>query len=406
MPDFFFPRERNRVLHDPVPTGRYLQGGVWVSYGDGISGSETMIDEVHNFNPRGSSTYGDVGGPMTHKRNRTVYDRMLTTSQSNIQGTVGIGIVSGFLPSPATPISDFTLAGRGTTLIARSLPTNPAASLSTFLGELREDGLPHLPGSAARETTSVARSAGSEYLNVEFGWLPFVSDLRKFAYAVKHSHEILSHYVKQSDKKIRVRYGFPSTSSTRVSYAGGFANPLGMNIAMTGSVSEQTEDKTWFSGAFRYHVPVGNSTWSRLARYEALSNHLLGSRITPETVWNVAPWSWAVDWFTNTGDVIHNISALATDGLVMQYGYAMNTVSSVCRYQYKVVNPSSYGLPSDGLLSATYEQLWSRRIAANPFGFSATDLSLTKRQTAVLAALGLTRGQRQAPGKRHPRPIP
>jgi hypothetical protein len=54
----------------------------------------------------------------------------------------------------------------GTSAIARVLPTNPNSSLATALGELKQDGLPSLPGAGMRDQVDRARRAGNEYLNV------------------------------------------------------------------------------------------------------------------------------------------------------------------------------------------------------------------------------------------------
>jgi hypothetical protein len=134
----------------------------------------------------------------------------------------------------------------------------------------------------------------------------------------------------------------------------------------------------------------------RLRRYEALANHLFGTRITPELVWNLAPWSWAFDWFTNAGDVIHNISLLGVDGLVLQYGYAMRSMN--VKHEMVQTVTSGLGGRNLGFGGLTSTRLvfteTKQRIRANPYGFGIDDLSLSGRQLAILAALGLTKGKR------------
>jgi len=128
---------------------------------------------------------------------------------------------------------------------------------------------------------------------------------------------------------------------------------------------------------------MGDDMSSRFKRYESEANRLLGTRISPEVVWNLAPWSWAVDWFSDTGDVIHNISVLGSDGLVLQYGYAMNqTLRSV------QINGT---LPNGKTTSYSFEEkvLWRR--PATPYGFGINLQTLTSKQIAVMAALGLSR---------------
>lgn len=279
----------------------------------------------------------------------------------------------------------------GATAISRVLPTNPNSSLSTALGELKKDGLPSIPGSSMRDQTDLARKAGNEFLNVEFGWLPLVSDVRKFADSVKRSRSIIDQYKRDSDRKIRRRYVAPPIETTTVLY--GTAQGSGTLFYPRSTYTRVVSERLWFSGAFRYHVPVGDDFYSRLRRYESYSHRLFDTRLTPELLWNLAPWSWAVDWFTNTGDVLHNISTLGADGLVMQYGYVMRHA-----YIDEVVNGiysgTLDGKPVSGYGAKRILSEVKQRRGANPYGFGVTFSSLSAIQMAVLAALGLTRGQR------------
>jgi len=125
------------------------------------------------------------------------------------------------------------------------------------------------------------------------------------------------------------------------------------------------------------------------------ANHLFGVIPTPEVVWELTPWSWAVDWFTNVGDVMSNVSSFITDGLVLQYGYIMEHTrvfgEIVC-----TVPPSQvgqYGL-TGGVLKRTYVREYKTRIHADPYGFGIDDTTLTKRQLSILGALGLSKGSR------------
>lgn len=295
----------------------------------------------------------------------------------------------------ATTAPDSVLNIFGTSAIAQVLPTNPASSLSTALGELKKDGLPSIPGSSMRERTNLARKAGGEFLNIEFGWLPLISDLKNFAFAVKHSRQLIDQYKRDSDRKIRRRYTPPPIQRQTEVFTGG-SGQCSANYPATGLTLSRTRHEQFsFSGAFRYHVPVGDDFYSRLRRYEQYSHLLFDTRITPELVWNLAPWSWAADWFTNAGDVIHNISALGADGLVMQYGYAMrhSFIDEIAAGTGKVTVGSYV---KQGRVSMRVKTETKQRIPAHPYGFGITDVSLSKTQWAILAALGLTRGQRSS----------
>lgn len=282
-------------------------------------------------------------------------------------------------------LSDSTLDSLGTTAIARSEPTNPTAELATFVGELRE-GLPRA-SIAALKDSRILRNSGDDYLNAQFGWLPMVRDLRKFAMAVKDHNKIIDQYRKGSNQKIRRSYLYPPKSETAIK-TGNIILASTPSMLWGGNAMKRVSTSSWFSGAFRYHVPISTNQLEKLNEYEALANKLLGTRITPEVVWNLAPWSWAVDWFGTTGDVLHNISALGNDGLVMQYGYMMSQSkdeffmnANAATFRNSPVGPSTY--------YRVVERKQRRR--ATPYGFGFNMHSLSTKQTAILVALGLSR---------------
>jgi len=124
----------------------------------------------------------------------------------------------------------------------------------------------------------------------------------------------------------------------------------------------------------------------------AVARKLLGADVDPEVLWDLAPWSWAVDWFSSVGDVIHNLSAYSSDGLVLRYGYIMEHSIVRDTYTYSgdlglIPRCNFTGRPAD--LVVTSEKKLRRR--SSPFGFGLAMSELTTRQKAILAALGLSR---------------
>lgn len=351
-------------------------------------GDRRFFDKETNWSlnhPGWRNPDGDVGGPWFYKRTNS-YPIPVVVSTDYYRGPIWPEFSLDAADQPAIPwLGTLTLNSIGSTCISRVLPTNPASDMATFLGELITDrGVASLPGSITRERGISMRSAGGEYLNTEFGWIPFLSDLRSFASAIKNRNKIISGFVKGSDRKIRRRYVYSNPTSTTVT-ATRFADaPLITQNISSGFRTVLSHERIWFSGAFRYHVPLGDDFWSKALRWESFANHLLGTRVTPETVWNIAPWTWLGDWFGNTGDVLHNVSALGSDGLCMQYGYMMRSKTSE---QTDVVSAGVMrGSSKVSVLEA------KQRVDATPYGFGLTPASLSKRQVAVLAALGLSRG--------------
>jgi len=328
---------------------------------------------------------------------------------------------SGTLPNGTYIFMDPPdLGWYGPRAISATTPTNPSAETATALTEFWREGIPLKPGSTIRREARAAKkrsyksqpgrttgAAGSEYLNVEFGWKPLVRDLRRIAHAVKNSNKILKQHQRNSGKSIRRQYTFPTESSyTSLPSVTGILNCPSTNTAwksafvgesVTGQMTEsiQTERRVWFSGAYTYHVgqDADGKRHGALDRFEQKANLLLGTRITPEVVWNVAPWSWLADWKRNIGENIGNATQLAADGLVIRYGYLM--VTSIVRHTYTMPGPREISNP--GLASPytiEFVTVTKERYRASPFGFGSNPASFNSRQWAILASLGMTKGDK------------
>lgn len=309
--------------------------------------------------------------------------------------------------------SDLTdLYGLGTTAIARCIPTNPISDLPTAVGELIVDGLPSLIGTGIlRNKKFTARDVSGEWLNYWFGLKPFWSDLQKFASAATKAEALIRAYGENAGKVIRRGYEFPARSdsipydmgsnSGKHLHLGGFSQsqaqyftwPLfgGWGGTRTGEITVQ--QKQWFKGAFTYYLP-NNKDWSSKLNRELSEMRYLYGGISADTAWNLLPFSWAADWFTNAGDVIHNISAFANDGLVMPWGYIMEQFTVIDRrvltgatVQLSRVAGGSWNLPNVLTTSVGYES--KRRRKATPFGFGLDPGTLSTRQWSILGALGI-----------------
>lgn len=248
------------------------------------------------------------------------------------------------------------------------------------------DGLPSPSGMQVwRDRTLRAKHAGGEYLNVEFGWLPLVSDMRKFAYSVNNSAKILSDYRAGSGKITRVGYHYPSSNQFTSGNQTIFLYTPG-NSGFSGAVSAtyvaSQETNTWFSGAFKYHLPVPDSTISKIQLYADYADKLLGVKPTPENIWNSSPWTWGLDWFANMGDILTNVSQLGQNGLALMYGYIMSETRTKHTWTSVAGDSRTTG-------SVTRDQVYKKRLPANPYGFGVTDAGLTLQQKAIVVALGL-----------------
>jgi hypothetical protein len=380
-----------------------------------MTGTQITVSEGHPFHStKGAKT--DIGGEFSTvksyvdspKQERTVTVGPLPSPRNPSALSTYKGYARPRIPmsnnSPVFPpdlrSSNATLDKLGTTAIARCAPGNPPINVVSMLGELLHDGLPSLVGARTWESRALtARNAGDEYLNAQFGWAPLVNDVKSFATTIARADQLLAQYERDAGRVVRRRYSFPtqrsSDSSTYVSnvraWLGGDAEAF-WNGDPTGTVTRTRtiERSQWFSGAFTYYLPSGYESRDKLARLAAQARALLGLTLTPDTLWELAPWSWAVDWFSNAGDVIHNVSRFATGGLVMRYGYMME--HTIVKDTYTLDRTCIKTLDSVAPITLVTETKVRRQ--ANPFGFGLTWEGLSSFQASILAALGITHGSR------------
>lgn len=305
------------------------------------------------------------------------------------------------------------MAGFGATGIARALPTNPLSGMGQFIGELRD--LPKAPLknlknlrksfshdlSGVREMRNKAhrfknlqKAIGDEYLNIAFGWAPFVKDLLDFADVAKNESKHIAQYARNSGRHVRsgsTVYKDDTTEGYVItnSWFGSPAVPTYIVVSPgTLTYTKKTETKIYFRGAFTYYLPDGDGILDKARRVEAEANRLYGTRLSPDLLWKLAPWSWAADWVTNIGDVIHNWSAFQNDGLVMHYGYVMakTTITQTWSGEnLRLVDGSTVNC-SDTIVQET-----KQRMPATPYGFGLDPGSFSPKQWAIVAALGLSK---------------
>jgi len=139
-----------------------------------------------------------------------------------------------------------------------------------------------------------------------------------------------------------------------------------------------------------FNIPsTDDSLLGKLKEYEFLANQLLGSRITPAVLWELAPWSWLVDWIAEIQNAVTTASLLQSDNLVMRYGYLMRT--TVLKRTYTVKGIDFWSYPNNTTYSASINMIKKERVKGTPFGFGVDLSSLSGQQWAILGALSLTR---------------
>lgn len=375
-----------------------------------LTGIQITESEGHQFPIKGAR--GDLGGEFLTQKS-SYSDNCRRVSVESFEGSGSYyfsGTLYPYFPSDdsdyaifpeATFSDDSELDAAGTTAISRVLPTNPVAGLATAFGELRE-GFPKIIGSDLFKIGGkpLSSKVGSEYLNYQFGWAPMVSDFKKWLSAFSQSDKIWKQFQRDAGRHVRRRYYFPETTEVLLDdsladypISGGPDFPSLWQDGWSSSTSTlyrhiEVKRRRWFSGAFIYYLDVNHPSMTALERDYQRLQKLYGISITPEVIWNLTPWSWAADWFGNMGDVLHNVSQFTDDGLVMPYGYMMETSTITATYRMRNVALKGLTIPD---LTQTFTTTVKRRRKATPFGFGLDFDSFSQFQLSIIAALGLSK---------------
>ena len=389
------------VSHAKSRDGSYREGGPFYTslVRDFVRAGYT----VSNYNPNQSKFYT---GP--------VYGLLPTSSEMKQLGYLNTERLFG-------DKNESQLASDGTTAISLVSPTNPASNLGTSLAESIREGIPSLPGKSLKRgfpslssirtwepRTKALKALGSEYLNYQFGWAPLRDEVNDVVSAARNHRELLSQYHRGEGSDTHRTFEFPSSVSfaslpesepgTWSGLPWEWANGHG-----TRKVSLVRETKKWFVGCFTYALPSSTDSWRKALGFGSDADALYGLALSPEILWELTPWSWAVDWFSNAGEVITNVSNFGLAGLVMRYGYMMEESIErvVAEGKCPTLSCATYvgGKEPTWNLSDKYpgsyacgtESVTKRRYPASPFGFSVGWEGLSPTQLAITAALGITK---------------
>jgi hypothetical protein len=269
----------------------------------------------------------------------------------------------------------------GSTAIAKSIPDVPEFSLFRFIGELK-GGLPKIPMQLLAKEKKL-RNAGGEYLNVQFGILPLVSDLQNFLEALQNP-ALRSAVKHQLHEENRVRKVIDKGStSTTVSTPSAQLVTATNQTQQTGYATTVKKYRIWSSCSFAYYQVVA---LDQLLSELDIRLGGLGAVPSAIDIWNLLPWSWLVDWFMNINHVITNLSYLGKDGLYLQRGYIMG-------HYTEEIKSFQTGLIFGKRCSTTGVQTFDRkyRVRASPFGFGYTWKDFDPFQLSILGALGVSR---------------
>lgn len=322
----------------------------------------------------------------------------------------GIHVYPGATNMP-TKNDDYVLS-QGARAYAKFSPLAPEVNAGQFLYELREMNL--LTAQSAlkkfkslyelariktfgKGAAHLSKDMSDAYLAYQFGWKPFVTDLLKWLRSIQEIDQKVAKLRAENGKWVRTGgtlfKDLTSTSSDGVSsfYPGVYYPYLQYSTAKTTS---ETEIKCWFKGTFRYYIPeLDDPRWGKLKA----AQKLYGLELTPQLVWQLTPWTWLAGWFSNVGSLIQNLSEQARDNLVSNGAWLMHrtkkTTTASVNQQWRTLDTRTGQTSSTSqvLANCTTVQYIKTRVAANPFGFSASFPEIDSWKASILSALGISK---------------
>lgn len=323
----------------------------------------------------------------------------------------------GFPRSDASPLTVSALARQATAnkLFSSTAPDRKDASLGQTLIELLRGDIPSLLKnfrSLMDDAMTLRKYAGSEALNIMFGWTPLINEA---ANVVKIGMTVERAIYYESFRRKRQWDG----PSMRQDLSGNILLSSLNTPFLSSSLIYPGETQGGSSGG-------GSVTYSQQKELVAYEDYHFASRYTglakagrraesfsdqamdtykrlglvedPTLLWDLMPYSWLVDWFSTMGDSIANAATyspisgkyssdyayLTTQHVVSTEGHLLRKVSGVdpTVLSHSIVSGRS------GLICTSK---WRTR--ATPFGFGTQLGSLNAGQYAILVALGFAKAR-------------
>lgn len=371
------------------------------------NGRQITVSEGHQVSLLGK-TDEDIGGDFyTTKVSVEQAGQWIDVAQGTYPGFTYQGDAGAVNPNdwnyhpPDLSYSKEELEALGSTAVSLVSPVDSQAELLTAIAEAAREGMPSLPGAQTwADKTRIAKGAGSEYLNAQFGWVPLVSEIGNLVEANRKAVKLIRQLERDNGRNVRRTFRFQDEKKTEtvLDQANGgngipwtvtpFHAPLFQsNPAGRLVIEREFRRKMKFSGCFTYHLPTGDTRWDNFLNALQKYDRLYGVAPTPDVLWNLTPWSWAVDWFANIGDVINNASNALLYGQILRYGYMMEETTVIDTYTRYCPNV----LGATTVFTTRFKRVTKKRVKASPFGFGLSFDGFDAYQLSILAALGISR---------------
>lgn len=417
----------DRFLANPTNRGDFHKALQQAHESVGDAGiAEFRVDRVRStYTPWSGSLLGDGGWNRDHSIHYDVHSEI---QDFMVRGSV---IAASFpsLPGYAVPSKSElrTLGQRG---YLRALPNRTQVELGTALAEIAVNPAQALtiPGSAIakrwasqptrsrKQVVSEARrrhkrlrglskedaaAAASDYLAYIFGTAPNIQVMDSLAEQISKSRKIAEVVSRQGWRRMRRRRALRSvTDSASITQHGNWLHQsTGNQWMLTGPLTKTTtvSQNVWWSGSFRMPTTDTDTWLDQCSDFFERLDLIAGLGVDIKMAWDLIPFSFVADWFSNTGSYIENREVIRDYNIVCEYGYVMchtrtthrgEAVGYIQRYPQTPTSQSYFGTTG---ASCSYTKLTEvkQRAACSSYGFETNFSALNPFQWSALTALGV-----------------
>jgi len=272
-------------------------------------------------------------------------------------------------------------------ILAESNPSAPHVSLPSFLGELKD-----FTSLIKGRGDTLLKQAAQGYISWRWVVKPLYNDLQamlKFTEAVNQRLTWLYHLRQGKFLKRRVHLGVSEIKDA----------PTNVTLHSEGVIISGQRQVTWRKeawGTAQWKLEPGSTLpqmgYGPLKKLSAALAGGITSHETLATAWQLCPWSWFADWFTNLDETI--AATNNTIGCTWSKICYMQRTSSVTTYTVTSALPLNWTTLS--LTGPHYaEFVRKERLPVTPvlpFTFSYLPI-LDSGKWSILGALALSRGR-------------
>lgn len=403
-------RDRTKPKNsESIGQGKYVSSGsvIYDIQGSFTNGSSRCVDEI-------DGTHNDHMLAITHTNVGAVYERCNGRSSQSMtfyremkDYVPEFYRAAGNAPAHAV-VSSMSTAIASTAALARTNPSRPEVSLPVTIAELKD-----LPGMVRDMGRDIIRhkaikrnyhnKVGNWYMAGIYGLAPMLSDASKLfdlqSKISKRSDELHRLYSNQGLKRrITLTEGSVKSAKSTVTVE----STIGTIYCRHQSVTEWKQWATvrWLPTSLPRPSDKDDPRYRKLAR-----NVLLGlgqdfGRVNwrnakarndfwsdAADAWELLPWSWAIDWFSNVGDYL-----AAHRNTIPAQSSRLNIMKTTTTSATYTRLPSSSKWTSGG--GATLKRQTLERVQGVAPSVSADFQFLTGTQMSIVGALVLQRLRR------------